>query len=256
MSANAYPMFCPVAMAADMLEPRWTLLVLCEMWSGSTRFGEIQRGVPRMSPGLLSKRLKEMVARGLVERVGAGNSPHVEYRTTPLADELEPIVRQLGDWANRNVTSAVSLRHLDDRTLMWNIRRKIDRSALPIRKCTIQFTLKNAPDAPANYWLVIRPGVEIDLCCLDPGFDVDLYFVAQLRALTSAWMGHTSFEHEIARGDIVLIGHAPLARSLTKWLVRSSFAPAGATVASSSHRPGVGVGVAADAGVDAGVGHR
>jgi len=60
MSQAQYPRFCPVAMAADMLEPRWTMLVLCEMWSGSTRFNEIQRGVSGMSPGLLSKRLKDM----------------------------------------------------------------------------------------------------------------------------------------------------------------------------------------------------
>lgn len=52
MSETIYPKFCPVAMAADMLEPRWTLLVLYEMWAGSTRFNEIQRGVPGMSPGL------------------------------------------------------------------------------------------------------------------------------------------------------------------------------------------------------------
>ena len=58
MQDSSYPRFCPVAMAASLLEPRWTMLVLCEMWSGSTRFNEIQRGVPGMSPGLLSKRLK------------------------------------------------------------------------------------------------------------------------------------------------------------------------------------------------------
>ncbi len=62
MTDSNYPKFCPVAMAASLLEPRWTLLLLCEMWFGSTRFNEIQRGVPGMSPGLLSKRLKEMEA--------------------------------------------------------------------------------------------------------------------------------------------------------------------------------------------------
>ena len=68
MQDSSYPRFCPVAMAASLLEPRWTMLVLCEMWSGSTRFNEIQRGVPGMSPGLLSKRLKEMETNGLVTR--------------------------------------------------------------------------------------------------------------------------------------------------------------------------------------------
>ncbi len=38
MPGSNYPRFCPVAMAASLLEPRWTMLLLCEMWSGSTRF--------------------------------------------------------------------------------------------------------------------------------------------------------------------------------------------------------------------------
>ena len=224
MSQGVYPRFCPVAMAADILEPRWTMLVLCEMWSGSTRFNEIQRGVPGMSPGLLSKRLKDMEAKGLVQRRDSGNGGHADYITTPLADELEPILQKLGEWAHRNVDSDVSLQDLDARMLMWNIRRKINRSALPIHKCVIQFTLKEPPDDLFNYWLVIKPGVETDLCYMDPGFNVDLFVISELRALTSAWMGHSSFEHELSEERISLVGHLGMARNLTKWLITSSFA--------------------------------
>ncbi len=224
MSQNVYPRFCPVAMAADLLEPRWTLLVLCEMWSGSTRFNEISRGVPGMSRGLLSKRLKDMEAKGLIERHSHGPGAHPEYLTTPMADELEPIVDKLGEWAHRNIDTDVSLQCLDARMLMWNIRRKINRSALPIDKCVIQFTLNRPPDDQANYWLVIKPGVETDLCYMDPGHNVDLFVISDLRAMTSAWMGHTSFEHELKKESISLIGHSGMARNLTKWLIRSSFA--------------------------------
>ncbi len=223
MSNTVYPRFCPIAMAADILEPRWTMLVLCEMWSGSTRFNEIQRGVPGMSPGLLSKRLKDMEAKGLVQR-NQGTGSHSEYITTALADELEPIVQKLGEWAHRNIDTDVSLQSLDARMLMWNIRRKINRSALPIHKCVIQFTLKEPPDDPANYWLVVKPGVETDLCYMDPGHNVDLFVIGDLRALTSAWMGHTSFEHELDRDRISLVGHSGMARDLTKWMIRSRFA--------------------------------
>lgn len=224
MPENAYPSFCPVAMAAKVLEPRWTMLVLCEMWSGSTRFNEIQRGVPGMSPGLLSKRLKSMEAMGLVQRRNQAACGHAEYVTTPRADELEPIVQTLGEWAHRNVERDVSLEYLDARVLMWNIRRKIKRSELPIDKCVIQFTLHNLPDETVNYWIVIKPGIETDLCYVNPGLNVDLFVVSQLRALTSAWMGHTSFEHELADETITLVGHSVLARTMTKWLVKSSFA--------------------------------
>ena len=235
MSDSNYPRFCPVAMAASLLEPRWTMLVLCEMWSGSTRFNEIQRGVPGMSPGLLSKRLKEMEANGLVARRGGGAGSHAEYFTTPLADELEPLIRGLGEWAHRNIDCEVSLKDLDARLLMWKIRSKIDLLQLPKRKSVIQFILNDPPNETANYWLVAKPGEETDLCYTDPKFDVDLYVVCELRGLTSAWMGHTAFESEIESGRIALTGHDLMARTLTKWLMRSSFAEVARGAAVEEH---------------------
>jgi len=224
MSQAQYPRFCPVAMAADMLEPRWTMLVLCEMWSGSTRFNEIQRGVPGMSPGLLSKRLKDMEANGLVQRVEHTAGGYSEYHTTPLSDEIKPLVRQLGEWAHRNVDSTVSLENLDARMLMWNIRRTINQLELPNPKCVIQFTLNDPKLDTTNFWLVTKPGTEPDMCSTNPGFNIDLFVICKLRSLTSAWMGHSSFEREIADENITLVGHQIMARNLTKWLRRSSFA--------------------------------
>ncbi|MEP3436370.1 MAG: helix-turn-helix domain-containing protein [Hoeflea sp.] len=224
MSETAYPLFCPVAMAAEMIEPRWTMLVLCELWSGSTRFNQIQRGVPGMSPGLLAKRLRDLETKGLVIKVGNRSKDYSEYFTTPLADELEPVVRKLGEWAHRNINSEVSLEHLDARMLMWNIRRKINRLELPQHSCVIQFSLDDPPNETVNYWLVFKPGIEPDLCYSDQGFNVDLFIVSSLRTLTSAWMGHTSFDNEISTGGITLIGHEGMARNLTRWLITSSFA--------------------------------
>lgn len=237
MSENSYPLFCPVAMAAEMIEPRWTMLVLCELWSGSTRFNQIQRGVPGMSPGLLSKRLRDLETKGLVAKINGHGKDHSEYFTTPLADELEPVVRKLGEWAHRNINSEVSLERLDARMLMWNIRRKIDRLELPRHSCVIQFSLNDPPNDTVNYWLVFKPGIEPDLCYSDQGFNVDLFIVCSLRTLTSAWMGHTSFESEIAAGNITLIGHEIMARTLTKWLIASSYA--GVCRSSKTSRPGL-----------------
>lgn len=224
MSESKYPRFCPIAMAASLLEPRWTMLVLSEMWCGSTRFNEIQRGVPGMSPGLLSKRLKEMEANGLIARRSGGPGGHAEYFTTPVADELEDLINSLGEWAHRNIDCEVSLQDLDARMLMWKIRTKMDLLQLPKRKSVIQFILDDPPSGKSNYWIVSKPGEEADLCYVDPKFDVDLYIVGDLRALTAAWIGHSTFEREIANGSITLTGHELMARTLTKWLVRSSYA--------------------------------
>ena len=88
----------------------------------------------------------------------------------------------------------------------------------------IQIILKDPLQGEAHYWLVSGPGEETDLCFTDPRFDVDLSIDADLRAFTSAWMGHSSFETEIAAERITLSGQDLLGRTLTKWLVRSSFA--------------------------------
>ncbi len=97
MAGGSYNQFCPVAKACELLQPRWTLLILSEMWSGSTRFNDIHRGVPGMSPTLLSRRLKEMEAGGLVHHDATG------YHSTAMAQKLEPIVHALGQWAHEAI---------------------------------------------------------------------------------------------------------------------------------------------------------
>ena len=53
MAEGSYTQFCPVAMAAEILCTRWTVVLLRELVAGSTRFNELHRGVPRMSPDWL-----------------------------------------------------------------------------------------------------------------------------------------------------------------------------------------------------------
>ena len=62
MTQGSYRQFCPVAMAAEVLCTRWTVVLLREFIAGSTRFNDLRRGVPRMSPALLSQRLKQLEA--------------------------------------------------------------------------------------------------------------------------------------------------------------------------------------------------
>ena len=65
---SSYGQFCPVAMVAELVCTRWTPLVLRELLASSTRFNDLRKGVPRMSPALLSKRLKELEDAGVIER--------------------------------------------------------------------------------------------------------------------------------------------------------------------------------------------
>jgi DNA-binding HxlR family transcriptional regulator len=224
MSKDCYNNVCPIAMACELLQPRWTLLVLCEMWWGSTHFNDIRRGVPSMSPTLLSKRLKEMEKNGLIYRSVSG-SGSIEYKTTPIANELEPIIEALGKWAHRNVDADVTMDNLDAKVLMWNMRRKVNTAVLPKnRRSVIQFIYPDLPEGERNYWIIARPGAPVDVCYMEPGFDVDLYITTNLKTMASAWLGHTSLRGEVDRGTISLIGDETLVASLCDWMVVSSYA--------------------------------
>ena len=109
MSDKPYGLFCPIAKACEVLEPRWTMPILAEMSCGTTRFNELRRGMPRISPTLLSKRLKEMEEQGLVERIIDKGSGTVDYVRTPRALELHPILVALGHWAQRNIDAEAAL---------------------------------------------------------------------------------------------------------------------------------------------------
>ena len=122
MAQGSYRQFCPVAMAAEVLSTRWTIVLLRELVAGSTRFNDLRRGVPRMSPALLSQRLRDLQAAGVVTRVSAGSGP-AEYHLTEAGRELGPIVEAFGIWGQQRVRAEVSLQHLDVHLLMWDMRR-------------------------------------------------------------------------------------------------------------------------------------
>lgn len=225
MSDGGYSQFCPVSMAAEILCSRWTLLVLRELLMGSSRFNELRRGLPTMSPALLSKRLKDLEAAGIVARVAAEREAGVfEYRPTEAGRELRPIIEAMGVWGHRWVTTEATLKNLDPNLLMWDVRRNISADPMPARRNVIEFIFNDRPAPERSYWLIVEPGREVDLCTVDPGFDVDLYVSTDLRTMTEIWLGYTPVAAASEAGRLVLTGDDRLAAHLRAWLKLSVFA--------------------------------
>jgi DNA-binding HxlR family transcriptional regulator len=219
-----YKQFCPVAMAAEIFCTRWTPLVLRELLAGSSRFNDIRRGVPRMSPTLLAKRLKELAAAGLITARPAHHAGGAEYKLTRAGEDLRDTIMALGLWGQRWIESSLSLKNLDPSLLMWDMRRQLVPSGLPgRRRRTIKFEFPEVSAALRSYWLVIDNG-EVDLCAIDPGFDIDLHVVSKLHSMTAVWMGHATLKAEIGAGNIELTGDKVVARSMHDWLGFSAFA--------------------------------
>ena len=225
MTQGSYKQFCPVAMAAEILCTRWTVVLLRELIAGSTRFNDLRRGVPRMSPALLSQRLKELEAANVISRTASPTEPGVfEYQLTEAGRELEPLVQAFGIWGQRWVDSELSLQHLDAPLLMWDMRRNLDPNPMPKRRSVIQFQYPALPPGQRSWWLLVEPNAGVDVCSIDPGFDVDLYVSTDLRTMTAIWMGLDTVRAALRSERMLLTGDRQLAANIETWLGLSPFA--------------------------------
>jgi len=223
MTQAGYKQFCPVAMAAEVLCTRWTMVLMRELVAGTTRFNDLRRGVPKMSPALLSTRLKELEMAGVVERIPLKSEKGVfEYHLTDAGKDLRPVVEAIGLWGQKWVESSLSLKNLDPSLLMWDMRRNLDPSPLPSIRTVVQFLYSDLPATKSHWWLVIEPGGEVDLCWSDPGFEIDLYVTTDLRTMTAIWMGLGTIESE--RDKMELLGEKKIAETMQIWLGLSPFA--------------------------------
>jgi DNA-binding HxlR family transcriptional regulator len=225
MAEGSYNQFCPIAMASEILCTRWTPLLLRELLAGSTRFNELRRGVQRMSPALLSKRLKELEAAGIVTRSKVIGEPQLfEYQLTKAGRELAPVIEGVGAWGHKWIKAEASLKKLDVNLLMWGIRGDINPAPMPLRRTTIQVIFTDLPKARRNWWLIAQPGEGVDLCSVDPGFDVDLYLSTDLRTLTEVWMGYMPMGRAKQEGRLSVTGNRQLEADMKSWFGLNRFA--------------------------------
>jgi DNA-binding HxlR family transcriptional regulator len=94
--------------AVELIGRRWTGAIVAVLLDGGMlRFSEIANAVPEMSDRLLSERMKELEARGVVRRtVESGPPMRVHYELTPMGRSLQPALRELRDWARRWLDAA------------------------------------------------------------------------------------------------------------------------------------------------------
>ena len=214
---KSYGQFCSIARALDLLGERWMLLIVRELLCGSRTFGDVQRGIPRISKTMLSARLRELIDAGVIERcdVPAG------YALTAAGRELHDVVAALGTWGQRWLPRELPEDELDLDALLWDMRRRVRVDELP-REPTVLGIELTAPRRVKPRWLLLRAS-EISLCTTNPGFPAALTLRTDLRILTAWWRGDVTYEEARRRG-LHVEGPRALVRRLPAWFDRYLFA--------------------------------
>jgi len=96
---SPYAQDCPIARTLDVIGDRWTMIIIRDLFLGRSRFNEFRQSTPRISPKLLSERLKRLEDEGIVERVLLdGHPPRAEYRLSPKGRSIFPVLFAIGSW--------------------------------------------------------------------------------------------------------------------------------------------------------------
>jgi DNA-binding HxlR family transcriptional regulator len=209
---KSYGQFCPIAKASEILGERWTHLVIRELGAGSETFNDLRKGLPLMSPSLLSARLKSLEAAGVVTRTETDG--RVRYTLTEAGLELKPILLAIGTWGHRWARSRLGKEDLDPSLLMWDIHRTMNAEYFTGERTVLLFEFGDYAAKFKRWWLVIEDG-DVDVCMNDPGHEVDLQLVTDVRTLTAVWMGDVGLGQAIRSGQLKLSGPAKLKRDIS-----------------------------------------
>ncbi|MEG3223906.1 helix-turn-helix domain-containing protein [Vibrio gigantis] len=208
--------FCPALKTSEILFEKWTMLIVREFFLGSTRFGEFQRNLSRMSPTILTKRLKSLEQNGIIFRKNNFGQRGYEYYLTPAGKALEPAINLLEDWGMRWAAGLMTEKEQDVELFMRNIQRSIRTEEMLDGESVILFTFTDIPKY--NKWWIWVTGPNIDLCTEDPGKEIDLYISTDLNTMAQAVDQTVAIKTLLRNETIKTYGCTQLRNSLPKWI--------------------------------------
>ncbi|WP_170428476.1 winged helix-turn-helix transcriptional regulator [Ruegeria arenilitoris] len=213
---KSYGQFCPVAKAAELFCERWNALIIRDLAAGPRRYSELKRGVPLMSPSLLSSRLKWLLEEGVVARLDTGDK-RPGYVLTDAGREFVPLVEALGIWGQRWTRRQLKDHEIDLGLLVWTLESTTNASAFGAKRCLIRLELTDQTDAKKYWWFLNRNG-RCELCVEDPGGDVNLYLACTLPDAIYIVRGDIAPSKAIDTQKLEVLGDAWAKRAFTKWL--------------------------------------
>jgi DNA-binding HxlR family transcriptional regulator len=220
---NTYGQYCPIAMATEILGDRWTLLIVRDLLTGVRHFNDLERGLPGISRGLLSSRLRRLEVSGVIEKHSHGKGRKTDYTLTQAGEELHEVINSLLIWGARWAFGEPTEEQLDPVLLMWWMRSRVRHEKLPRERVVVQFDFYH--ERKETYWLILTPD-DISICLTHPGYETDVYVTTQLRDYYQLWLGRISYREATQTGRVQVDAIPALARAFPTWFAWSLAAPA------------------------------
>ncbi|GGO85740.1 HxlR family transcriptional regulator [Marinobacterium nitratireducens] len=195
--------------------------IIRELFFGSTRYSEIQKYIPNISPSLLRNRLRFLEEKGIIFRKPGATAGRHEYHLTPAGKALAPVLNELGRWGMCHASEGMTDQPNAAPSLIRDITGGINADELPAGDTVIQLHLTDVTPE-AKYHIYVRDNVATE-CPLDLGFDVDVYITASTKALTRVWYGEIDIYDAIDNGSVKVVAHPVYIKSLKRWFGISSF---------------------------------
>jgi DNA-binding HxlR family transcriptional regulator len=212
---------CPISMAASVLCERWTLQIVRELFFGSTKYSEIQKFIPNISPSLLRDRLRFLEQQGLIMRKCAEKANRYEYFLTPSGKALAPVLTEMGKWGMRYAREGMTDKVNTAAGLVRDFAGRLDIDELPSGNTSIEISLTDVAESPTRFVHVRERRVQV--CDTDLGFDTDVRIESTLDCMTRVWYGEIDMDKAVESGRLKVSAPPVYCRRLKRWLRISSF---------------------------------
>jgi DNA-binding HxlR family transcriptional regulator len=214
---RSYGQYCPIARASELLAERWSIIILRNIVIlGCRTFNEIADGVPGLSRGLLSKRLRELQHAGVIAIRPKLDGRGSTYEPTEAGRELSEVMAALQRWGSKWADLTPEQAHPGVVLWMW-ATFFIDRDRLPQRRALVRFDYPTLSGPGSRCWLLIERG-DAEICERYPGGEEDLVVVVNDPVMFARWhLGEVAWGHALRIGAIELRGSRTLARALPNW---------------------------------------
>ena len=212
---------CPISMAASVLCEKWTLQIIREMFFGSTRYSEIQKFIPNISPSLLRNRLRFLEEQGLIIRKCGEKANRYEYFLTPSGKALAPVLTEMGKWGMCWKRDIMTEKQNTAAGLTRDLAGAINVDQLPSCDTSIKLMLMDVEDTPTSY-IHVRDG-DVQVCDTDLGFEIDVCITSTLDVMTRVWYGKIDMTAAMDGGQMKVDAAPVYIRHIKRWLGISSF---------------------------------